>query len=74
MIKKTFLLEDLDCANCARKVQDKVSKLDGVKSCQVTFLTQKLVYEVEEDKAETVEKEMRDFVKHAIPDVTVKAL
>lgn len=73
-MKRTFLLEDLDCAHCAQKIQDKVSKLEGVSNCTVTFLTQKLVYEVEDDKNADVEKEMKKLVKDMEPDVTVKAM
>lgn len=71
---RTFLLEDLDCAHCAQKIQDKVSKIDGVSNCKVTFLTTKMVYDVEDDKNEAVEKEMKKIVKSLEPDVTVKAL
>lgn len=73
-MKKTFILEDLDCAHCAQKVEDAVSKMDGVTNCKVTFLTQKLVYEVEDAKADEVEKAMRKFVKENEPDVTVKEI
>ncbi len=41
-MKKTYKLIDLDCANCARKMQDAILKLDGVEDCTVNFLTQKL--------------------------------
>lgn len=71
-MKKTFILEDLDCAHCAQKIEDKVSKLKGVSNCKVTFLTQKLVYDVEDDIASEVEAEMRKLVKSMEPDVTVK--
>lgn len=73
-MKRTFILEDLDCAHCAQKIEDKVSKLDGVSECKVTFLTQKLVYEVEDAKNADVESKMRKLVKDMEPDVTVKAL
>ena len=71
-MKKTFILEDLDCAHCAQKIEDKVASFDGVSNCKVTFLTQKLVYDVEDDKAKEVEDKMRKFVKETEPDVTVK--
>lgn len=71
-MKKTFILEDLDCAHCAQKIEDKVSKLKGVSNCKVTFLTQKLVYDVEDNLAAEVEAEMRKLVKGMEPDVTVK--
>ena len=71
-MKKTFILEDLDCAHCAQKIEDKVASFDGVSNCKVTFLTQKLVYDVDDDKAKEVEEKMRKFVKETEPDVTVK--
>ncbi|MCR5279673.1 MAG: cation transporter [Lachnospiraceae bacterium] len=72
-MKRTFILEDLDCAHCAKKIEEAVAKIDGVSECSVTFLTQKLVYTVEDDKNEAVEKEMRKLVKSTEPDVTVVA-
>jgi len=73
-MKRTFILEDLDCAHCAQKIEDAVAKIDGVSNCKVTFLTQKLVYDVDDDKNDTVEKEMKKIVKSTEPDVTVKAV
>ncbi len=70
-MKREFILEDLDCANCAAKIQDAVGKLDGVSNCVVTFLTTKMVYEVEDDKDKEVEKKMRAIVKQLEPDVEV---
>lgn len=72
-MRKTFILEDLDCAHCAQKIQDAVSKIDGVSNCTVKFLTTKLEYDVEDDKAAEVEKKMRDIVKGIEPDVDVVA-
>ncbi len=72
-MKRTFILEDLDCAHCAKKIEEAVAKIDGVSECTVTFLTQKLVYIVEDDKNDAVEKEMRKIVKSTEPDVTVVA-
>ena len=37
-MKKTFALEDLDCANCAAKMENGIKKLDGVKDCSVSFM------------------------------------
>ena len=73
-MKRTFILEDLDCAHCAQKIEDAVAKIAGVSNCKVTFLTQKLVYDVEDDKNDAVEKEMKKVVKSTEPDVTVKAV
>lgn len=75
-MKKTYLLEDLDCAHCAGKIEEAVRKLDGVSKSTVTLLTQKLVIEVEDEKADTIasiEKEIKKIVKKYEPDVEVIA-
>ena len=41
-MKKHFKLQDLDCANCAAKMEDAIKKLDGVNDATVSFMTQKL--------------------------------
>lgn len=41
-MRKTFRLDEIDCANCARKLQDALAKLDGVDAVSVNFMTQKL--------------------------------
>ena len=71
-MKKTFILEDLDCAVCAGKIEKAVSEMDGVNSCSVALLTQKLVMDVEDDKAAEVKDAMIRLVKKLEPDVTVK--
>lgn len=70
-MKKTYLLEDLDCAHCAAKIEEEVGKLDGVEKSTVTFLTQKLVIEAEETKLPDITKEIKKIVKKLEPDVTV---
>ena len=45
-MKKVLKIEELDCANCARKVQEGVAKLEGVESVTVNFLAEKMVLEV----------------------------
>ena len=70
-MKKTYLLADLDCAHCAEKMEKEVGKLEGVSDSRVTFLTQKLVIEVEDDKADKITKEIKKIVKKFEPDVEV---
>ena len=71
-MKKTFILEDLDCAHCAQKIEDKVASFDGVSNCKVTFLTQKLVYDVEDDKAGEVEEKMRKLLRRPNPTLRLR--
>lgn len=70
-MKKTYILEDLDCAHCAAKIEDAVGKLEGVSKSTVTLLTQKLVIEVEDDKAKSIYKDIEKIVKKFEPDVEV---
>lgn len=49
-MKKKFKMENLDCANCAAKMEDGIKKLDGVIDASVSFMAQKLTLEAEDDK------------------------
>ncbi len=71
-MNKTFILEDLDCANCAAKIEEDASGIAGVISSKCTLLTQKLKLELE-DNADiaSVVKEVKSIVKKYEPDVTV---
>lgn len=70
-MKKTYILEELDCAHCAGLIEESVGKLPGVSKSVVTLLTQKLVVEVEDDKANGLVKEIKKIVKKYEPDVEV---
>ena len=47
-MKKTFKLEDLDCANCAAKMEAGIKKLEGVKDASVSFMTQRMTIDAED--------------------------
>ena len=67
-MKKSFKLEDLDCANCAAKMEAAVRKLDGVKSVSVSFMAQKLTLEEPSGKGEfyTVDERFEEVLKAAV--------
>ena len=69
---KTYILEDLDCAHCAGKIEEAVGKLEGVKKSTCTLLTQKLVVDIEDDKAAALTAEVKKIVKKYEPDVEAK--
>lgn len=52
MMKKAFKLEDLDCANCAAKMERSVAKIDGVQSVNVSFIAQKMTIEADDERFE----------------------
>lgn len=74
MRKKVVLqLEGLDCANCALKIQNEIAGFDTVYSAVVDFPTQKLVYELKDEKDEqAVLKDAKSVIKELEPDVVVK--
>ena len=70
-MKKTYLLEDLDCANCAAKMEAVINKLDGVVSARVSFMTQKLILETECEDQGVIIKEIQKVIKKIEPDCRV---
>ena len=70
-MKKVFKLEDLDCANCAAKMQDAIAKLDGVKSVSVNFMAQKLTLEADDDRFDEILKKAIKTIAKVEPDCTV---
>ena len=70
-VKKSFEMEDLDCANCARKMQEAIEKLEGVMSCEVNFMLQKLTLEYDEDNEKKLFKDVKKCIKKVEPDCTV---
>lgn len=71
-MKQTFLLEGLDCANCAAKIEKAVNALDGISNASVNFMTTKLVIETETNDMDEIFKSVKKTVKKVEPDVTLK--
>lgn len=70
-MKKTFNLEELDCANCAAKMEEAVKKLDGVTAASISFMSQKLVLEAADDRFDEVVKQAQKVMRKIEPDVRV---
>lgn len=68
-MKRTFLLEGLDCANCAAKIERAVGKIDGVTKVSVNFLTTKMIIEAEEEAMDEIVKKAKKVVRREEPDV-----
>ncbi|MGR7915887.1 cation transporter [Finegoldia sp. P1-F-LS] len=71
-MKRRYTLENLECANCAAKMEDEIKKLDGVNSVTVNFITTKMVLDVEDDKFDSVLAQAKDIIKSIEPYVEVK--
>lgn len=73
IIKKELLLEGLDCANCAAKIEQKVKNLDSVNTATVNFMTKTLTIETEAaTKVHEIISDSISIIKKLEPDVTVK--
>ena len=71
-MRKTYKLIDLDCANCAAKMEAAIQKIDGVTEASVSFLTQKLTVEAEDSRFEEIMKQVVKACKKVDPDCVIK--
>ncbi len=70
-MKKTYVLEDLDCAHCAAKMEEAIKKIDGVTFAGVNFIAQKLTVEADDNKFYDIMKEVKAVIKKIEPDCVV---
>lgn len=67
-MRKSFKLQDLDCANCAAKMENGIKDIDGVNSATISFMTQKLVLDADEARFEAILDEAARICKKIEPD------
>ncbi|MBC8530194.1 heavy-metal-associated domain-containing protein [Christensenellaceae bacterium NSJ-44] len=70
-MKKAFKLRDLDCANCALKMEDAIKKIDGVQDVQVSFLLQKMTLTAEDGNFDEILKKAVKACKRVEPDCEI---
>ena len=70
-MKKVFRLKDLDCANCAAKMERGINKIDGVESATVSFMSQKLTVEAADDRFDSIMDEVVKVCKKIEPDCVI---
>lgn len=67
-MKKKLKMENLECANCAAKMEEAISKIDGVRSANINFMFQKLTIETDTDEIDEIihkaNAECRKFEKN----------
>lgn len=68
-MKKHFKLVDLDCANCAAKMETAINKLPGVNAATVSFMTQKLT--IDADDVDAVMPAVVKCCKRVEPDCQI---
>ncbi len=70
-MRKVFKLENLDCANCAAKMEDAIKKIEGVQNASMRFMTQKLVIEADETVMEAIVDKAVQVCKKIEPDMRI---
>ncbi len=70
-MKKVFKLEDLDCANCAKKMENAINKIEGVESATVSFISQKLTITADDARFDEIMKKAATECKKIEPDCTI---
>lgn len=70
-MKKVFMLEDLDCANCAAKMEDAIKKIDGVTNASVNFIMQKMTIEANEEDFDAIMKKVVKVCRKVESDCTI---
>ena len=70
-MKKRFRMTDLDCANCAAKMENAIKKLDGVTDATVSFMTQKLTIDADDARFEEIMDQVVAVCKKVEPDCTI---
>lgn len=71
-MKKRFSMVDLDCANCAAKMETAIKKINGVHDATVSFLSQKLTIDADGARFDDIMKEVVKVCKKVEPDCVIK--
>ena len=67
-MQKTYIIENLDCANCAAELENALRKVEGIGSVSVSFMTQKLVIDFTAEDITSIMKEVRRIAAKIEPD------
>ena len=70
-MKKKFKLQDLDCANCAAKMEEAIQKIDGVNDASVSFMMQKMTIDADDARFDEIVKEAVAVCAKVEPDCKV---
>lgn len=70
-MKKVFEMEDLDCANCAAKMEEAIRKIDGVTYVSISFMAQRMTIEADDARFDALMKQAQKAVKKVEPDCRI---
>ena len=67
-MKKRFNLSDLDCANCAARMEEAIRRIDGVNTAAVSFLTQRMTVDADDARYDEILQQVITTAKKIEPD------
>ena len=70
-MKKVYRMEDLECANCAAKMETAISKLEGVESANIQFMAGKLTISAEDHLFGAIMDQAQAIVRKIEPDCRI---
>ncbi len=70
-MKKVIRVENLDCANCAAKLERALQQVAGVEEASVSFMTQKIVIKGADESFDQVLDQVKTTIKKVEPDVVI---
>ena len=70
-MRKSFKLEELDCADCAAKMENDIAKLDGVDKATISFMTSKLMIDADADRFDEVLEQAQKICSGYEPDCVI---
>ncbi len=70
-MKKRYQLEDLDCANCAAKMEEAIKKIEGVNDAVVSFMAQTLTIDADEERLDKIMKQVKKCIAKVDSDCTL---
>ena len=73
-MKVKFKIKGIDCANCAAELERAIQKIDGVTEASLSFMTEKLVMEIEDNRKDEVLKNLKKVVKKEEPDCSIEEI
>ena len=66
-MKKKFALSEVDCANCAAKMEDGINKIDGVNEATINFMAQKLTIDADDERFDEILEQAQKVIKKSEP-------
>lgn len=71
IVKKVYMVEELDCAHCAAKMEEGIRAIEGVEAASLSFLAQKLIIEAEESELDRIMAQVQKVCHRVDPNCEI---